>query len=220
MLDPLGPPPSWLRSAAEPWAHYLNLPTLPDHLHEILLAFAFYQFVHSVIGPFLSSLVIPQIYKKFSPRTKLSWDVHVVSFVQSTLINALSLWVMFADEERQHMNVGERVYGYTGSLGLLSAMATGYFLYDLILCALHTEVFGVGMLFHAISALWVFSFGFVSLSLRMNIRFCWEMGRISHEVICLGVCRDLFSISMRQTSSFTNSAAPSSISTGSSTRST
>lgn len=166
MLDPLGPPPSWLRSVAEPWAQYLNLPALPDHLHEILLSFAFYQFIHTVIGPALSSLAIPHFYKKFSRRTKLNWDVHVVSFVQSTLIDALALWVMFADEERKHMNTGERVYGYTGSLGLLTAMATGYFLYDLILCALHTDVFGVGMLFHAISALWVFSFGFVSIFCR------------------------------------------------------
>lgn len=58
------------------------------------------------------------------------------------------------------MNAGERVYGYTGAGGLIQALAAGYFLYDLIICTVYIKIFGVGMLFHAISALWVFSFGF------------------------------------------------------------
>lgn len=61
------------------------------------------------------------------------------------------------------MNAGERVYGYTGAGGLIQALAAGYFLYDLIICTVYIKIFGVGMLFHAISALWVFSFGFVSI---------------------------------------------------------
>ncbi|KAK2814487.1 hypothetical protein FQN49_008173 [Arthroderma sp. PD_2] len=54
----------------------------------------------------------------------------------------------------------ERVYGYSGACGLIQAMATGYFLWDLIISVRHVRVFGVGMLFHAVSAVLVFSLGY------------------------------------------------------------
>lgn len=163
MLDPLGPPPAWLRDFIEPYALKLNSPTLTEHIHEVILAFAFYQFVHSVLSPWLSPLICPQSYPKLNARTKINWDIHVVSFVQSVLINVMALWVMFTDKERSSMSAGERVYGYTGACGFVQALAVGYFVYDLIVSAVYLPLFGIGMLFHAISALWVFSQGFVSL---------------------------------------------------------
>lgn len=69
---------------------------------------------------------------------------------------------MFTDKERKSMNAGERVYGYSGGCGLVAALAAGYFVYDLIISTVHINIFGIGMFFHAVSALWVFSFGFVS----------------------------------------------------------
>lgn len=162
MLDPFPPPPDWLRSFIEPWAVYFNLPGLPDHIHEILLAFAFYQFIHSVLSPLLSSWLIPRFYNNFNRRTKLNWDVHVVSFVQSTLINAVALWVIFTDQERKSMSSSERVYGYTGGCGIVQGLATGYFIYDLYISTVYMNIFGVGMFFHGLSALWVFILGFVS----------------------------------------------------------
>lgn len=162
MLDPFGPPPAWLRDFIEPYALKLNSPTLTEHIHEVILAFVFYQFIHSVLSPWLSPLICPQSYPKFNARTKINWDIHVVSFVQSVLINVLALWVMFVDEERSSMSAGERVYGYTGACGFVQALAVGYFVYDTIVSTVYLPLFGVGMLFHAISALWVFSLGFVS----------------------------------------------------------
>ncbi|RJE24575.1 hypothetical protein PHISCL_03106 [Aspergillus sclerotialis] len=160
MLDPFPPPPDWLRSLIEPWALYFNLPGISDHIHEILLAFAFYQLIHSYLSPCLSSWLLPRFYNNFNRRTKLNWDVHVVSLVQSTLINAVALWVMFTDQERKSMTSSERVYGYTGGCGLILALATGYFVYDLIVSTIYMKIFGVGMFFHGVSALWVFSLGF------------------------------------------------------------
>lgn len=164
MLDPLGSPPAWLRDFAEPFALKLGSPTLSEHAHEVVLAFAFYQFTHSFLSPWLSPILAPQSYPKLSARTKVNWDIHVVSLVQSVLINALALWVMYVDEERWSMSSAERVFGYTGACGLIQALAVGYFVYDLIVSAVYIKLFGVGMLFHAISALWVFSLGFVSLT--------------------------------------------------------
>ncbi|GES60762.1 DUF887-domain-containing protein [Aspergillus terreus] len=160
MLDPLGPPPGWLRDLVEPWALYFNVPAASEHIHEILLAFVGYQLIHYVVSPWLSPRLFPQHYPNLNRRTKLNWDVHVVSLVQSTTINALALWVLFTDQERKSMSIGERVYGYTGSCGMISGLAAGYFIYDLIVSTIYLRIFGIGMLFHAISALWVFSFGF------------------------------------------------------------
>ncbi|CAI7631882.1 unnamed protein product [Penicillium pancosmium] len=160
MLDPLGPPPAWLRNLVEPYALSLSSPTLPEHVHEVFLAFAFYQFIHSFLSPWLSPILFPKHYPKLNARTRLNWDIHVVSLVQSVLINVAALWMMFADTERSQMSTGERVFGYTGACGLIQALAVGYFIYDLFVSVVYINMFGIGLLFHAVSALWVFSLGF------------------------------------------------------------
>ena len=161
MLDPIPPPPIWLSGAIKPVADLLSFQTLPYHVHEIIFAVCLYQTVQSVISPAFSSYVFPNIYPKLNRRTKLNWDVHLVSTVQSCLINTLALWVMFTDEERKGMSALERMYGYTGAGGLIQGLAAGYFLWDLLICTRHFKIFGFGLWAHAVCAVAVFSFGFV-----------------------------------------------------------
>ncbi|KAI9370202.1 TLC domain-containing protein [Aspergillus egyptiacus] len=160
MLDPVPPPPEWLRAVIEPWAQRFHSPALADHCHEIIASFFAYLLIHYALSPWLSPKLFPRHYPNLNKRTKLNWDVHVVSLVQSTFINAVALWVLFADEERKSMTSGERVYGYDGSCALVASLAVGYFIYDLIISTVYVRMFGIGMLFHAICALWVFSFGY------------------------------------------------------------
>jgi len=163
MHDPFPfPPLPWLSKAVQPFADYFSLPTLPLHIHEVLGSFLAYTFINIVVAPWLSKRLFPIKYTRLSPERKINWDVHVVSLVQSTTINVLALWVMFTDEERKNMDWRERVWGYTGAAGMIQGMATGYFLWDLMVTVQHVKVFGLGMLAHALSALLVFSFGFVS----------------------------------------------------------
>ena len=171
MLDPLPPVSEWLREWSTPLAEYLSLPSLPYHSHEVILAFAFYQFIQSVVSPKLSARLFPKFYPNFNKRTKLNWDIHVVSLVQSTLICIVALWVMYADEERKSMTAGERVYGYSGGCALIQAMAVGYFIWDLIISTRYINIFGIGLWFHAVSALWVFSLGFVSQPSPLRLFF-------------------------------------------------
>ncbi|PQE03157.1 hypothetical protein CJF30_00005662 [Rutstroemia sp. NJR-2017a BBW] len=147
-------------SRTTPFADYWSLPTLPLHIHEVLGSFLAYTFINKVVAPTVSRRLFPSKYSKFSPERKLNWDVHVVSLCQSTLINALALWVMFNDDERKNMTAHERVHGYTGASGMIQGLATGYFLWDLMITLQNIKVFGLGMLAHATSALLVFSFGF------------------------------------------------------------
>ena len=55
----------------------------------------------------------------------------------------------------------ERVYGYTGASGLIQGLAAGYFVWDLFVSTRYVKIFGIGIWAHAVTALLVFSFGFV-----------------------------------------------------------
>lgn len=162
MKDPI-PHIPLLSKAIQPFADYFSLTTLPLHIHEVVAAFVGYHLINTIISPWLSNKLFPVKYNKLSPDRKLNWDVHVVSLCQSTMINTLALWVMFVDEDRKNMNSLERVFGYTGASGMIQGLAAGYFLWDLFVTLQNVQAFGYGMLAHALSALIVFSFGFVSL---------------------------------------------------------
>ncbi|CAI6315193.1 unnamed protein product [Periconia digitata] len=153
-------PPAWFSKIVQPVADSLSFQTLPLHAHEVLFAFCLYHSIFQYFAPFISNLLIPQTYANFSAKTRLSWNVHIVSLSQSTLICALSLWVMQKDGVRSDMDWTERVYGYTGASGLIQAFAGGYFVWDLAITVQNLSVFGPGMLAHAVSALFVFSLGF------------------------------------------------------------
>lgn len=168
-------PPSFLTQATQPFAKYLSLPTLPLHIHELLFAALTYHLTCSRLSPYLSTRLFPTIYPSLSPRTRLNWDVHVVSLVQSVFINAAALWVMWRDEERRGMSWEERVWGYTGADGMIQGFAAGYFLWDLVVCAGNVGIFGWGLLAHAVAALMVFSLGFVSIP--KSWVECGRMGR-------------------------------------------
>lgn len=158
-LFPIPPIPA-LSKAVQPLAELLALPTLPLHIHEVIGAAAFYTFTHLVISPLLSNLLFPQYYPRHHRAKKANWDAHVVSLMQSIVINSLALWTMYADEQRSAMDFEQRVWGYTGAGGMIQALACGYFVWDLGITLLNLDIFGIGLLAHAISALTVYSFGF------------------------------------------------------------
>jgi hypothetical protein len=169
MKDPFPiAPPEALINISQPLATALSLPTLPLHVHEVLFAFAFYNFINIVLSPILSRTFFPTTYASLNRRTKINWDVHVVSLFQSVIICAMSLYVMWFDEERKQSRPWEmweqRIWEYSGLSGLLQSFALGYFLWDFIMCTWHLDIFGWGMLAHAISALSVFALGYVSIS--------------------------------------------------------
>lgn len=162
MKDPFPfPPVPWLSELAKPLADRFNLPTLSQHVHEIVFAAVLYQVIFWPVSPILSSLFAPEHYAKLSRKKKLNWDAHVVSMVQSCLINAIALWVIWADDERAQMGWEERVWGYTGACAMVQALAAGYFVWDLFITGFNLDVFGIGTLAHAVSALLVYSLGFV-----------------------------------------------------------
>lgn len=162
MRDPFPIPPiPALSRAVEPLAERFSMPTLPYHIHEVVFAALGYTFIQVVVSPALSNRFFPQFYPRHHRAKKANWDTHVVSLVQSLIINALALWVMFADDERNAMGYEQRIWGYTGACGLVQALAAGYFVWDLGITLLNLDIFGLGLLAHAVSALAVYTLGFV-----------------------------------------------------------
>ena len=162
MLDPFPPPPRTLVKAIRPIATYLGLSTLPLHIHEVVLGWAFYHLICTIIAPAISTWLFPSVYSQLAVRTKIDWDIRVTSLIQSSFITLFALLVIWSDEERKEMDWVGRIWGYTGAGGAVQGLAAGYFLWDLIASIVHLNVLGWGSLAHAVSALLVTSLGFVS----------------------------------------------------------
>ncbi|TVY88232.1 putative TLC domain-containing protein [Lachnellula willkommii] len=160
MLDPFFAPFPLFKESIQPLCDTLHLYSLPLHIHEILSAFAIYHIIFEYIAAPLSTALLPKSYTGLSWESKLRWNMHCVSLVQSVSISVLALWVMGADQERKTMNLEERLWGYTGAAGMVQALATGYFLFDLSVMIRYLDVFGVGMLTHASSCLLTYTLGF------------------------------------------------------------
>ena len=165
MIDPLPGPPPLISFLAQPFANVLSLQTLPLHAHEVLLAFTAYYLTDTTLAPRISIMFFPNTYSSLPPRTKINWNIRIVSTIQAIFICALALWVVVADKERNNMSSGERIWGYTGAMGMTQAFAAGYFIWDVKISAVNVGILGWGSLAHAVSALLITSLGFVCLSI-------------------------------------------------------
>lgn len=128
---------------------YLGYHKLPVHLEELLLSAAFYQAVY-----YVSAFVSPKVckgYNALSKRTQVNFDIHVVSQVQAILILVLS-FPLFFDKTLD----ADHIYGYTPYSGLVAALATGYFFWDIYICIKYFKMFGLGFAIHGIGAGFVF----------------------------------------------------------------
>lgn len=160
MQDPFFAPIPALVNLITPLCEKLHLYSLSLHIHEILFAFAFYHTIFEYLAPSVSAAFLSAQYGKMSPESKLRWNMHCCSMVQSCTICVLALFVMAVDKERAGMDLEGRMWGYTGAAGLVQALATGYFLFDTVVMLRYLDVFGVGMLVHGVSCLVTYTLGF------------------------------------------------------------
>jgi len=160
MLDPFFAPPTALVRATQPLADFLDLPALPQHMHEIMVFTLFFTLLF-VLGPRVSATLFPNIYPQLRPKSKLHWDVAVVSMINSALIGSLALWGILADWTERHERTWQgRIWGYSGAEGFLGGVAMGYFIWHFVAMLIHSDVFGMPMVAHGISALFVTSVAF------------------------------------------------------------
>ena len=168
MIDPLPYPLTLIQSSTQPIADLLSLKTLPLHAHEVFLSFTAYYLMDVFLAPRLSTKFFAKTYSSLPTRTKINWNIRVVSTIQAIFICGLAFWTIVTDEERKNMNLEERIWGYTGAVGMTQAFAAGYFMWDVKISAVNVGILGWGSLAHAVSALLITSLGFVSLSIPEN----------------------------------------------------
>ncbi|MCJ1398353.1 hypothetical protein MMC11_001551 [Xylographa trunciseda] len=170
MLD-LIPVVPFLRDAIDPLTRFLHLHTLPLHLHEVLLSYTFYTVLNDFLAPHLSAYLLAETYDEFPLRTKLQWNIHVTSFVNSTFVSMAALYVLYADRDRLSETWEERMWGYTGLGGMVQAFGAGYFVWDVQVCVANLETLGVMDLLHAVVALSIAILGFYPFGLYYGIQY-------------------------------------------------
>ncbi|AQZ11887.1 TDA4 (YJR116W) [Zygosaccharomyces parabailii] len=120
------------------------------HLHEILGALLFYVAVYQWVAPVLNRLIFGKHYTSIQkPKVRVDFDVHTVSHIQCIV----TMYVI-APIIRRPMDLN--VVTYKDDLcAMASSVTLGYFLWDLGVCILHYELYGLQFMAHCLSSLYV-----------------------------------------------------------------
>lgn len=126
------------------------------HLHEILGSVLFYVVVYQWVAPFLNRLLFGKHYTSIhDPGVKINFDVHTVSYFQCCITMYAIAPVIFTS-----LNLNVVTYK-DDRCAMATALTLGYFIWDLGVCLLHYELYGLEFLAHCLSSLYV-----MGLSLR------------------------------------------------------
>ncbi|KAI9002113.1 TLC domain-containing protein [Hyaloraphidium curvatum] len=134
----------------------LRLGRLPDHVWTIVATAASCQALMALAHP-LSKRIAGRYYTALSKARQIDWRSRVVSFVFATGILAGSVALM-ASGDYDGLRA-DKIFGYTAGGGRLAAFASGYFIWDTILCLRYANLFGAPFLIHGIGCLIVMLFG-------------------------------------------------------------
>jgi len=145
------PPPSVIKLFT-PICEKLGFNVLPRHIHVVLGGALFYQLCF-LVSPFLSSPL--KSYRTLRRRSKINWDIHLVSMIQALIICHLA-YLALGDPVLK----ADRVFGYSAFGGDVAALACGYFVWDTYVSLKYAGLFGIGFALHGIASLYVFLFGF------------------------------------------------------------
>ncbi|QLL33751.1 hypothetical protein HG536_0F00760 [Torulaspora globosa] len=121
------------------------------HGHEIIGSLVFYQVVYAYVAPWFNRLVFRERYRSIrDAKTRIDFDIHTVSSVQC-------LVTFYTIAPTLFLPMDLNVVTYRNELVCLaSALAVGYFLWDLLVCVRHFNLYGFEFLAHAASSLYVF----------------------------------------------------------------
>ncbi|TCD63548.1 hypothetical protein EIP91_005294 [Steccherinum ochraceum] len=119
---------AFFRSLAQPIADQFGLKHLPDHFSTLAYTAFFYTFLHIVVAPTLSPIVAPVSYAKLKGRRgRNNWHIHLVSFVNAILLSYLSFISLHHPELEE-----DKTFGWHESIGVLDAVAVGYFFWEFV----------------------------------------------------------------------------------------
>ncbi|KAI5967457.1 hypothetical protein KGF57_000400 [Candida theae] len=110
----------------------------------------------------VSSRLFGTRYTGLPRKTRIDFDVHVTSMVQCA-VSAVLMFYHFNNPHWQNRlnDPVNSLLGFTPFGGMVISVTAGYFVWDLLVCLTHFDLFGIGFSFHAIAAMYAFCCGFV-----------------------------------------------------------
>ncbi|KAK4701617.1 hypothetical protein P7C70_g4614, partial [Phenoliferia sp. Uapishka_3] len=174
MDSPLLAAPDWFVEAATPICAAIGLPTFAPVVH-----LAFVSCFLSFSIQYISSFISPKLFPKYYPTLKAKrddWDLHVVGWAYSLVATPLALALILNPSKELLV---DPLYGWAVREARLSAIATGYFVWDTKVSAQHIGTQGLGFLAHGLGCGAAFAF-----TLRPFLLYCgpdfliWELSTI------------------------------------------
>jgi hypothetical protein len=130
--------------------HSLGLQILPAHADQILITAIVYLGIKNLISPPVSSYLFPGSYPKFSRKSKVLWDVGAIQMIKAPLNCVLSLAVLMQTAHEPDIN--ERVWSYSQPGASVQAIATGFYLFEILVSFQYFDVVGWPWLLHGIAS--------------------------------------------------------------------
>ena len=170
-VDPLV---AWL----QPYADAYGMHHLPAHLPTLIRSTLLW-FAIQTLSSQLSPRLFPKTFAKFNRKTRISWDIHIVSLVHAALITPLAarIWLKARETNalglRTHPLAVDRLYGYDYETAQVYAIAQGYFVWDSVISILHE---GPGFIAHGLVALVAFTLVYHPIFMYDGLGFLlWEL---------------------------------------------
>lgn len=157
-----------------PYTTAIGLPHLAEVAH-----IAIFSCLVSIALQRISSIACPILFPKTYPKNKAKsddWDLHVVGWAYSIIATPLALYLILHPSPEI---IKDQVYGFSIREARLSALATGYFLWDLSVSAMHIQTQGLGFFLHGAGCFLAFLF-----TLKPFLMYCgpnfliWELSTI------------------------------------------
>lgn len=135
-------------------AHFLLKDNFNLENVQVVIASAMVWFAIHVASHYASLELFPTTYRDLGAKKQPFWNIRVVSTIHATLVCFLAI-PMLVDEVLQE----DMLYGKTDMSNLLTGIAAGYFLYDLLGCLYYFSEFGVQFTLHGLLCFLVYFLG-------------------------------------------------------------
>ncbi|KAM0754991.1 hypothetical protein T439DRAFT_284475 [Meredithblackwellia eburnea MCA 4105] len=166
--------PVWFEKAGAPIFSAIKLPLAAQVAHIAVVSCAL-----SFLIQTLSSILSPRLFPKYYPTLKHKrddWDLHVVGWAYSILATPLALDLILNPSKEIKI---DPLYGWAIREARLSAIATGYFIWDTKVSAQHINTQGLGFLAHGLGCGTAFAFTLKPFLLYCGPDFLiWELSTI------------------------------------------
>jgi len=157
-----------LQEFSLPIARKLSLTRLPEFFPLVVAFFIFFQALEWV-SPMLLGALSPIHFGQANRRTKRNWAIRVVSTAHALIVVPMAIACLNYPELDK-----DRAFGFNDPVGRLTAVACGYFIWDLIDSVIHFTT--IGFVIHGAVCLMVYSQAFRPFLGYYGTRFLlWEL---------------------------------------------